>query len=214
MLRFSRAVLKERRYTDAKTRVSFEGLARSPALQAIKASLEQYPSIEIAPEGGSGQLRLSQSGGGIVISSGDLSELSPPVPAAEPEAVARIVNQVSQWVRWLGVLALSNPAPQLTARLTLEGAGERGEVREGDEIDVKVKNTSRQDVYVTILDLSSDGSIAVLFPQQGVEESLPPDKTQVQKIRMFAPEGRSSVTDILKVLVTTAFPASTPSWSA
>lgn len=205
VLRFSRAVLKERRYPDSKTRVSFEGPARSPVLQAIKASLEQYPAVEIVPEGSASQLRIGENAGAVAIRSADLSELSPPVPASDPDAAARVVNQVNQWVRWFGVLALTNPVPQLTARLTLEGAGEKRDVAEGAEIDVKVQNTSRQDVYVTILDLSSDGSISVIYPQQGAEESLPPDKAQTQRIRMFAPEGRSSVTDILKVLVTTVF---------
>lgn len=205
VLKFSRAILRKRRYPDAKTRVSFEGLAQSPALQSVKTALEQYPSIEVAAGRVSGQLRLSESGGSVAIRSADLSELSPPVKVSEPDAVAKVVNQVTQWSRWLGVLALSNPTPTLTTRLVLEGAGERGEVREGDEIDVKVKNKSRQDVYVTILDLSSDGSISVISPKQGIEESLPPGKTQVQRVRMFVPEGRSSVTDIVKVLATTVF---------
>jgi hypothetical protein len=205
VLKSSRAVLRERRYTDAKTRVSFEGLAQSPALQAVKTVLEQYPSIEIAAGGASGQLRLSESGGSIVIRSADLSELSPPVPTALPDAAAKVANQVTQWSRWLGVLALSNPTPTLTTKLTLEGAGETGEAREGDEIGIKVKNTSQRDIYVTILDLSSDGSISVIYPNPGVEESLPPDKPQVQRVRMFVPEGRSSVTDIVKVLATTVY---------
>jgi hypothetical protein len=55
-------------------------------------------------------------------------------------------------------------------------------------------------LYVAILDLSSDGSISVVYPtQQGTYEVLKPQLTLSRTFTTFVPKGRATVTDVLKV---------------
>jgi hypothetical protein len=73
-------------------------------------------------------------------------------------------------------------------------------VKEGDAVRATVSNLSQHDVYVAIVDLAGDGSISVIYPGiQGEQEVLKPGGSLVRSFPSFVPEGRSTVTDILKV---------------
>ena len=73
-------------------------------------------------------------------------------------------------------------------------------VNEGETITAGLANNSERDLYVAILDLSSDGSISVIYPsQQGTNEVLKPHLTLSRTFTTFVPMGRCRVTDVLKV---------------
>src|SRR5262249_31170708 len=73
-------------------------------------------------------------------------------------------------------------------------------VWEGEGIVATLKNNSERDVYVAVLDLSSDGSITVVYPrEQGAHEVLKAGKSWTKSWHTFLPRGRSRATDILKV---------------
>ena len=75
-----------------------------------------------------------------------------------------------------------------------------GGVWEGENIEATVKNMSARDLYVTILDLSSDGSISIAYPPDaGAAEVLKPGLAVSKVFKTFVPPGRSTVTDVLKV---------------
>jgi len=72
-------------------------------------------------------------------------------------------------------------------------------VWDGEKVDATLTNSSDRDVYVAILDLSSDGSVSVVYPaEQGVMEVLKPSQKLSRSFTTFVPKGRSVVTDILK----------------
>jgi hypothetical protein len=75
-------------------------------------------------------------------------------------------------------------------------------VWEGEKIEATLTNGSERDVYVAILDLSSDGSISVVYPvEQGAAEVLKPGQKLSRTFTTFIPKGHlvKRVTDILKV---------------
>jgi hypothetical protein len=199
----SRAVLRERAYPDFKLKVCFPGLAASAALQSIKSALAAYPAVAPSADESDCQLRVRQDAGHVLTEGGDLSERSPRVPLG-PDTTKRVVDQVLQWARWQGVLTLANPAPPFSVRLRLTPAVSA--VRPGDRIEIAAENLSALHLYLTALDLSSDGSVAVLYPRPGEgSEALPPHGSgTLTKIEFFVPEGRESVLDTIKVFATTA----------
>ena len=124
--------------------------------------------------------------------------------------VDRVVGQIKSWAKWFGVLSIRNAHPEIELQFTLKGSQTRDPmarvgrpdmgVREGEKIDATLTNNSDRDLYIAILDLSSDGSISVVYPTvQGAKEVLRPGMKLVRVFNTGVPKGRSSVTDILKV---------------
>lgn len=73
-------------------------------------------------------------------------------------------------------------------------------VNEGETVTATLANNSERDLYIAILDLSSDGSISIVYPAvQGADEVLKPNVTLTRSFTTFVPKGRSNVTDVLKV---------------
>jgi hypothetical protein len=71
---------------------------------------------------------------------------------------------------------------------------------EGESVDASVANKSGRDVYIAILDLSTDGSIGVVYPvEQGAMEVLKAGTMLTRSLTTILPKGRSKVMDILKV---------------
>ena len=69
---------------------------------------------------------------------------------------------------------------------------------------VEVTNNSQSNLYMSLLDLSSDGSVALVYPTQGQEEFIAPGKTWNKTLVSFAPKDRDSVFDVLKLVATTS----------
>jgi hypothetical protein len=68
----------------------------------------------------------------------------------------------------------------------------------------RVQNLDSVPLYIYVLDVSSDGSIALLYPEVGgAQEVLPAGKTLERTIETFVPEGRSAVVDVFKVIAAT-----------
>jgi len=206
----SRAVESRHHYADRKLRVYYEGLANSPALRAIKEQLDGYHHIEAVAAPRHYQLLLRQAENKIVVEGGDTTRIAPPVAVSDPAVVNRVVKQVSEWAKWFNVLSIENRASLLSIQFTLAGGqpnGDQGSERvfkAGDVIECAIKNDSEKPVYITILDLSSHGSIDVIYPKTSQSaDALAPEKTLTRKLRLSVPPGRDSVKDILKIFATT-----------
>ena len=124
----------------------------------------------------------------------------------------KVSNQLQQWAKWFNVLSIRNPQGTIDVNFILKGDQTRDPmskvgrpdmgVNEGETITAALPNTSERDLYVAILDLSSDGSISVVYPTvQGADEVLKPNLTLTRSFTTFVPKGRSNVTDVLKVFV-------------
>jgi hypothetical protein len=162
-------------------------------------------------------LLLRQAGNEMVTEGGNATEVSPRAPASDPNVVKRVVNQVTQWARWFNILSIANPAPAFNVKFTIKAVRD-GKTRapfehigrpdavlyEGEQIECKVQNTRPgRNLYLAILDLAADGSVALIYPSApGAAEYLPPLQTQTMRFETYVPEGRNSVKDILKVFAT------------
>ena len=200
----SRAALRDRAFADYKLRVYYEQPEASSVLRAVKAKLAEYSNVVPATDERSCDLILRQDQGEIVTEAADASPRSPRVPTSLANAADRVVEQVLQWVKWYAVLNLKNPNAPFQAGLgfTPEPGPDRL-VPAGRQLDVKVQNLSTEGLFVTVLDLSTDGSISVVFPAPGASEQVPAKSwSQLRRIEFFVPEGRDSVQDTIKVFLT------------
>jgi hypothetical protein len=120
------------------------------------------------------------------------------------------VGQVKAWAKWFNILSIRNPHSEIELQFTIKGSQTRDPlarvgrpdmgVREGEQVEAMLMNNAERDVYVAILDLSSDGSVAVVYPtQDGVKQVLKSGQKLTRTFKTFVPKGRSIVTDILKV---------------
>ncbi len=209
----SRAVEREHRYGSSRTRVyigKIDEIARSPTLQSIRDALGDVKYIEIVSQPTQCQMQLRQVGPNIQTLAADTTTLSPPVPVSDSAVVERVIGQLKGWAKWFNVLSIRNAQTGIDVSFNIKGSQTRDPmarvgkpdmgVFEGETVDAIFSNNGDRDLYIALLDLSSDGSIAVVYPsQQGSEEVLKPHLTLSRTLRTTLPKGRSNVTDVLKV---------------
>ncbi len=207
----SRAVERNHRFGSLRMRVYFEDLQASPALQSIKNALPPFKQIEVVNDPAACHLHLRQVQGNIHTLSADLTTLNPPIAADEPALVSKSVERIKQWAKFFNVLSIRNAQSGIDLQFTLNANQTRDVMARvgrpdmgiwaGEEVEATLKNNSERDIYVAILDLSSDGSIDIVYPkEQGAHEVLTPGSTLTRKLgSACVPKGRSRVTDILKV---------------
>ncbi len=212
----SRAVERQHRYTDRKLFIRYEGLEASRTLQRIKHELDSMPFIEPVPEARAYDLLLAERNGNIVTEGSDPTEISPRVPVNTPDAVVRVVKQVSLWASWFNVLSIANQTSSVDIDVRVERVAGQGmqpvpsdptdaqaDFKPGEILQVTVENKSDQDVFLAVLDLSTDGSIALVFPSApGAQEILAKRGTWTKKLRTTLPTGRNEVKDFIKVFAT------------
>jgi Caspase domain len=205
----SRAVEREHRYGSSRTRVYLEGIERSRTLKSIRDTLQSIKYIEIVDNPTLCNLQLREAAQSVQMLAADSSVLSS-VTVNDSSAVDRVVEQLEAWAKWFNVLSIRNTRSAISVSFSIRGSHTRDplaqtgrpdvEVLEGETIDSTFTNNSDKDLYIAMLDLSSDGSISVVFPsQQGADEVLKSHLTVSKSFKTFLPKGRSSATDVLKV---------------
>jgi hypothetical protein len=206
----SRAVEREHQYGNSRMRVFLDDVESSATLQSIRTALQPLTNIEVVDRPSACNMQLKEAGGRIQTLGADSTTLSTPVAVSEPAVVDRIVGQVKSWAKWFNVLSIRNPHSEIELQFTIKGSQTRDPmarvgkpdmgVWEGENVDATLTNNGARDVYVAILDLSSDGSVAVIYPsEQGAAEVLKPGLKLSRTFTSTVPKGRSVVTDILKV---------------
>ena len=181
---------------------------QSESLGKVKDALAAMEALSLAKDETSARLLINEQNGKIVIQTGDLEVLVPPVPLTEQGHVERVVNQVKDLVHWMTVLDLKNPNSGIKISFDFRRkddppkAPSPEEVGPGSQLIYTVENLDDQGLYVYVLDISSDGSVALLYPRGGQQE-LPPGGKLEKTIELFLPEGRTTVLDVLKVIATT-----------
>ncbi len=207
----SKAVLESVMYGDTSIPV-YVGVEAHSSLRNVAAMLESYPAITLTGSGADARVIVDVGGDGssITINSGDLELLVPPVSLSADDHVERVVRQVQDIVHWLTVMDLKSPTQAIAIEFELQrkddpaGAAEPRKIPPETQLTYRVHNRDNEPLFVYVLDVSSDGSIALLYPQvDGAQEELPPKGTLEKTIETFLPEGRDAVIDVLKVIATT-----------
>lgn len=206
----SRAVEREHRYGNSRMRVFLDAPPNSAAMQSIRDALGSIKYIEVVDKPTLCNMQVRQSGGNMLTLAPDSTTLSTPVAVADPSMVEKVVDQVKLWAKWFSVLSIRNAQTDIDVQFTLKGSQTRDVmahvgkpdmgVLDGETVDATITNHSDRDLYIAMLDLSSDGSIGVVYPsEQGAQEVLKPGLTLTRTLRASVPKGRSTVLDVLKV---------------
>ena len=220
----SRAVEREHHWPDAVLRVYFQGRGSSDILQQIRRRLLEFKHVLVLETPGGYDLLLREqknSNDGkryIVTEGGDPTEISPRVPVTDPDAVPHVVEQVTHWAKWFNILRISNTQSELGVDFKLQVPGgtrvDAGgdatravnlSLVEGERFTIAITNTSRQNLYIALLDLSSDGSVELVYPVHGEQEFVAPGKTWSKHLETFVPPGQKSVRDVIKLIATTTY---------
>lgn len=206
----SRAVERQHRFGTLKMRLFIDGPADSQPLQSIRDALQSVKYIEIVDKPTLCNMQLRQSGNVLQTLGADASTLSPPVAITDADYTQHVVNQLKSWAQWFNVLSIHNPQSDINLSFTLKGSQTRDPmarvgrpdmgVTEGEVVEASLTNNYERDLYIAILDLSSDGSINVVYPtEQGTKAVLTPGSTHSESFKTFVSKGRARETDILKV---------------
>jgi Caspase domain len=150
----------------------------------------------------------------VVVMAADGTILST-VPASDPDVKGRVLSELAQWGKWFQLRDVRNPSPsRIKIEFTvkpLKGRDARAPVlpdlalASGEKIVFTVRNNGQQDVYFTILDFSSDGSIGIVYPPAGNQELLTKNVPEwSDQTVTFLPAGRKRVRDTLKLVATTS----------
>jgi len=212
----SRAVERRHQYPDRRLVIHYSNLAESETLQKIKQELDRVPFITAVAEPRGYHLLLAKRDGHIVTEGSDPVEISPRVLAADAGAVSKVVEQVTHWASWFNVLSIDNQTSTVDVAVRierLEGGGTRSPFENLDDIDadftvgeqfqITVENKTDTKLYLAVLDLSTDGSIGLVYPEApGATEILAPRGTWTRKLATTLPAGRAEIKDVLKVFAT------------
>lgn len=205
----SRAVIEAATFGDTSIPV-FVADAQTDLMAKIKTQLQSSTTLSLIDTQDEARIIVRQQDGRVHIESGDQESFMPPVAASTPNAAQTIVKQVKDLTHWLTVLGLQNPASDLAVDFTIRRKDAPADARpptamlHNSEVSFLVTNQSGKPIYVTVLDVSSDGSIALLYPSlSGARQELPAGQTLERAIELFVPEGQAAVVDTLKVIATT-----------
>ena len=182
-----------------------------PTAAGISTALTSLPVVELVPTPDDAQLIIEPESRGITIRTGDLSLTSQPIDSSAANFQDRVIEQVQDIVHWRALRDLQNPNATLQVSFDLavkDSSPARlnpNTAAPGQRLFYRVQNRE-QDVplYNYVLDVSSDGSVALLYPPPGEQQALAPGATLKREIEMFLPPGAPAVTDVLKVISTTS----------
>jgi uncharacterized caspase-like protein len=206
----SRAVERSHNYGKARMRVYLNNVDASPVLGSIRDALQPYKYIEIVTSPALCNLQLREAKGAIETLGADSTTLEPPMATNNPIVVRQSVERVRAWAKYFNVLSIHNFRSGIDLQFTLKASQTRDPMARvgkpdmgvwaGESIEAIVQNNSERDLYIAILDLSSDGSVNVVYPQPpGGQEVLTPGSTMTRKFNTFVSKGHTRATDILKV---------------
>jgi hypothetical protein len=207
----SKAALVKAMYTTAPiaTYIDPDVLATLPDLANSLASLPALQLLRDAEKDGA-RLIVDSVADQVVLRTGDLASSFPAISKNDPTLAYRIEDQIRQVSHWLMVRDLKNRAGGAKVELSVRRADDPVDgvtprrVSPGERLMPRVKNLEDYAIYPYLLDISSDGSIGLLYPTQaGAQEALPPGTSRdLKRIRVEVPKGVESVTDTFKLIAT------------
>jgi hypothetical protein len=216
----SRAVERIHKYEKSRLRV-YLYQEKSKTLQALSQALAALPQIEIVsvPEKSAPdinrackcQLQVEETGGRIsILRAGQKPSSADSVPAGSADAVPQLVEKLKAWAKWFNELSIrpALPGPDIQLKITVpQSSAKAGNVDAtvsvGDRVSVEVTNNSSRDLYIAMLDFSTDSSITQIYPTvEGASEVLKPGFSISRNFSAFIP-GKDSVDDTVKVFAST-----------
>jgi hypothetical protein len=191
----------------------------SVALDRVRETLGRVPEIQIVTEGKLANLKLMPKSTGMGLYTPDglpMFDRESPILDAQT-----LVAELKQWANWFAMQALNNPESNLRVKLRLEPVKGRGPlpgrlpelgsagmtVDEKSEFEPVVTNDSDETLYMTLLGMSSDRSIGVIFPTTADADAAFEVKKRSERrlpaIRAIIPECLNAARDVLLLFAST-----------
>jgi hypothetical protein len=188
----------------------------SHTLKKIEQEITNTSHYTVVKKGNEAQLLLTEVQGEIKIYRNSGSEIiNSAVNINNQDAVNHVMKQLEHWCKWYNIRSIENhKSKKLRVELEVKGVTRDG-TREGtetdrmpfqqfkheDEIKFIVRNTGKKEFFFVILDISGDGSIAVVYPENGDGEALQPgNEVAITDQETFVADHYEEVTDIIKVI--------------
>ncbi len=182
----------------------------SESIKQIRNALAGFVALRLVDSETDARLIIGVEGLNISILNGDMESALSPVPLSAKDHVQKVVEQVKSLIHWIIVMDLKNPSSTIQIGFDIrrkddpDGAPAPQEVASKTKLTYRVHNLDSVPLYVYVLDVSSDGSIEILYPRTaGAQEALPKGRILEKDILTFVPDGRSAVVDVFKVFATT-----------
>jgi hypothetical protein len=205
----ARAVEREHSFGETPFRVSMQ-ITGDKLRSQVEAAIKMIAGITNTAIPGESSVLIAEAGDQLKLldPSATVEFASLPKGGVSPELISTALRR---WSSWISAVRTSNPAAVFKGefRVSTPG-GTRGSkgwfspeqtFRDGDDIEIYVKNASDQPLYFTLLDFSSDGSISQIYPPPGAREVLAPQREWKQTTAVKLPAGKKRIRDILKVVL-------------
>ena len=196
----------------------------APVLESIQSELENPKSdaskhFRIS-EMEDAHLLVGQVGNSIRFYFPTLEEIpESEIDVNDTDLVKFTFNQIGHWAKWRNVLGIVGPsASKVNLTLTFEkadGGATRAagnaknlkpsaKLESSDKINLIVENIGKTPLFFSVITMSTDGSVEVLYPPfSGDSEQLQPGKKVViDDVEVYLPDGYDRVTDVQKVFAT------------
>ena len=215
----ARAVERRRAAPNRQLYLAYDDIENSAVLRAVKSELDGLSHLRTVPSDSGYNILLRESDDRVLIEGADTSLVTAAIPADAPDVADRVADEVYHWTRWFNVLSIENPNPRLDVTFEISATdpveGSRnpfeqpdqieGIVYEGEEFACTVTNNSAQDLFVTLLDLTSNGTVASIYPYpHGASELLPAGRSVTRRFTASVDGPGESSKDILKLFVTSS----------
>jgi hypothetical protein len=212
----SRAVEIEHFYEDRELLLYFKDANASTVLRDIKDKVAEYGFISTVDEPHGYHLLLRQDGNNIMVEWADTTIVPPTVDINTPDAANKVARDLYQWAKWFNILSINNESSTQLIEFELK-AVKSGDTRspfaaidsadaviyEGEDFECTIRNVSGRSLFISMLDLSTDGSVSVIYPYpQGAGEELKPGTSVTKRFETYIPDHMETVTDVIKVYAT------------
>ena len=205
----TRALLEKMSFGDISIPV-YLGEDNTKTIEPVRRILADFTAILLVDSPKDARFIIGIEGSEIYIRNGDLEAAANPVSLSAPDYVEKVVDQIKSLAHWAGVMELKNSRGGIRLGFDVQRTDDPvntpipKEVASGTKLTYRVHNLDRIPLYIYVLDVSSDGSIALLYPQvTGAQEALPDGQVLEKTIETFLPKGHKTVTDLFKVIAAT-----------
>jgi hypothetical protein len=146
---------------------------------------------------------LRQNGGQIEVERSTEKDGGQPTATRiidDDQALDKTLELVRRWARWHATRQLASIPAGGDVAFTADASGKSLDA--GTVVKFSLSNGSRHRYYLSLLALSSDGSISLVYPEPGASEYLEPGGKWSKSLQTCVPKGKPSVRDVAKVFLT------------
>jgi hypothetical protein len=155
----------------------------SPKLNQARTKIGDAPEFQVVADRTAANLQVVSEGEGMGIYTPDgLAMFDPAAPIGDSAA---LLGELRRWTNWFAMLGLENVSSDIRIKLRLEPVADRGVppirlpqlgkpemiLKAGSVYEPVVNNDTDVSLYMTLLGLSSDRSISVIFPVKANAEA-------------------------------------------